>query len=286
MDVGKVDLDWPLTVTRLFLDSRSTSLDLATLHRDGTIDLYQAVGAFDFGVNFRHPRFEAVLADTSQPVTRADIDLYLSADRAQAPHFRIFAIKNDLLNQHLRLAGRKAKQLGLNFRWTVTDQEATDRVDLTVTDDSVTLDRFLGQTLHRSGSVSEVCTLALGATFRGVDLASGGQLNGVARTFNPMSQPFLCGVAYRERLPDNIFRYVLIHEIGHYFGLEHAGHDGFHNIMYTMETDPTTGMAMPPVTAATVGETLWLSGEPRFTLDDRCAVWRWILHNANDCISP
>jgi hypothetical protein len=61
---------------------------------------------------------------------------------------------------------------------------------------------------------------------------------------------------------------VLIHELGHYFGLNHAGHSGLENIMYT--NDPAEGLT--PVTGGTVAEFIF-SREPHFTLGAARAVW-------------
>jgi hypothetical protein len=75
-----------------------------------------------------------------------------------------------------------------------------------------------------------------------------------------------------------VFRYVLIHEIGHYFGLDHPGHTGANHIMWSR------GSGIAAVSWETVGEA-FLSAEPRFTGDDACTVWRWILTNAQSCVT-
>ena len=88
----------------------------------------------------------------------------------------------------------------------------------------------------------------------------------------------LSGLEYRDAWPDYVFRYVLIHELGHYFGLDHPGHTGASHIMWSLAS------GISPVSWETVGEA-FLSAEPRFTGKDACDVWRWILTNAQQCIS-
>jgi len=88
-------------------------------------------------------------------------------------------------------------------------------------------------------------------------------------------------VSFRDRTPEYVFRWVLIHELGHYFGLDHIGHDGLENIMFTLN-DPAANLT--PVTGDTVAEYLVFSGEPRFTLGDARLVWDWLTANALDCI--
>ena len=94
--------------------------------------------------------------------------------------------------------------------------------------------------------------------------------------FSPPST--LSGLEYRDAWPDFVFKYVLIHEIGHYFGLDHPGHTGANHIMWSQ------GSGIAPVSGDTVAEA-FMSAEPRFTLQDGCAVWRWILTNARSCIA-
>jgi hypothetical protein len=88
------------------------------------------------------------------------------------------------------------------------------------------------------------------------------------------------GVSFRDRVPEQIYRYVLVHELGHYLGLDHAGHDGAHLIMFT--ADPGEGLTL--VTPSTLFEYLLLTGEPRFTVDDARTAWAWIASTARECL--
>jgi hypothetical protein len=94
----------------------------------------------------------------------------------------------------------------------------------------------------------------------------------------PSSTNPVSGLEYRDAWPDYVFRYVLVHEIGHYFGLDHPGHTGANHIMWSLAS------RIPAVSWETVGEA-FLSAEPRFIDDDACTVWRWILTNGQTCIT-
>jgi hypothetical protein len=86
-------------------------------------------------------------------------------------------------------------------------------------------------------------------------------------------------VTFRDSLPEFAFQWVLIHELGHYFGLKHEGHDGFGHIMWT--PDPLADL--DTWTTSSVVEFL-ISGEPQFTPDDAFQTWSWILTNAWRCL--
>jgi hypothetical protein len=85
-------------------------------------------------------------------------------------------------------------------------------------------------------------------------------------------------VTYRNRSPDFVFRWVLIHEMGHYWGLNHenqasAALRGLDEIMFTWADG-----AFP--TSSAFIEYLLLGGEPRFTQSDAVTVWSWITTDA------
>ena len=84
-------------------------------------------------------------------------------------------------------------------------------------------------------------------------------------------------MTFKDRLPAYMFRWVLIHELGHYFGLDH---DGAHLIMFT--NSPTEGL--DPVTGDTVAELVFFTGEPRFNVEDARDVWARLTANARDCV--
>jgi hypothetical protein len=72
-------------------------------------------------------------------------------------------------------------------------------------------------------------------------------------------------------------KYVLIHECGHYFSLEHAGHNGLDKIMYSPVQNDWWSWNL-------ILEFLIWSGEPRFTLDDGKKVWDFLIDLIPHCI--
>jgi hypothetical protein len=87
------------------------------------------------------------------------------------------------------------------------------------------------------------------------------------------------GVSFIDDIPDWIRRYVLIHELGHYFGLCHV--DGFDRIMVSGrpgQGDILTWAAAP---------NFLLHGGPRFIYTESQRVWDFIVDNfPPDCLAP
>lgn len=81
--------------------------------------------------------------------------------------------------------------------------------------------------------------------------------------------PCGCGCTWRDVYPPYLSRLVLAHELGHYFGLAHAGHDGVHNIMVSL---PEGNAVLSPSSWH-----LWMDGEPVFVEEDIEHAWRFIV---------
>jgi hypothetical protein len=80
--------------------------------------------------------------------------------------------------------------------------------------------------------------------------------------------PCGCGCTWRDTYPPYFSRLVLAHELGHYFGLAHAGHEGVHNIMYSRVENALLGSG---------SWRLWLHGDPGFVEEDVEHTWRFIV---------
>jgi hypothetical protein len=81
--------------------------------------------------------------------------------------------------------------------------------------------------------------------------------------------PCCCGCTWRDVYPPFLSRLVLAHELGHYFGLARAGHDGVHNIMVSL-----------PEGNAPLSEgswRLWMNGDASFVEEDVEHAWRFIV---------
>lgn len=263
---------------RFYVSSRSTAVDLRALHRAGTLNLYTAVGgpnACEGRSVTEAPHWEVVYAGTDLAVTRRDIDAFLSDGPMAAPELRVYGIRHANFRRYLEVARRKGYEIGLDFTWSpIEDYAVSNSDELPFDSDAQTT--ILGRFGRRGGGADDLCQVPVLGIHRYVRSS----LNGSTSWFRPPTDPGASGVSFRERTPEFIFQWVLVHELGHYFGLNHPGHDGAEHIMYT--ADP--GEGLDTVTPGTVAEYLALTGEPRFTLDDARRVWDWLTVNARDCI--
>jgi len=269
---------------RMFLNSRSGTVDLAALHREGVIDLASAARLWtrcpETGP-LKRPRWEVVYAGTNTRVDWGDISRFLDEGPDSVAEFRVYAITRDVLVRDLETAARKAQQVGVQFTWGIGDYEITNRDEIPLADTDVGNETALRRA-GRVGAVGtppangdDMCRPPAINVFRYVNADRNGL---TSETRLPSIRP--SGVTFKDRLPEWGFIWVLIHELGHYLGLDHDGHEGIQHIMYT--ADPSAGLTW--FTAGTIPEYVILEGEPRFTLDDARRVWEWIPVNARPCL--
>lgn len=260
---------------RLYVSSRSATLSVLQLHREGVFNLFRASGGPDTceGRTISDtPHWEVVYAGTNLPVLPSDLSAYVAEGEFAVPEFRVYAMVRHRFERYLAVARRKGFEIGLDFNWVrVLDREATVRDDVTVPFER--FEAFLRRSGRNGGDAP--CRVPAIAV-HGYDPAS---LTGLASSgTNPATGP--SGVTFRERLPEFVFQYVLAHELGHYFGLDHAGHHGAHHVMYTS----AAADALQPVTWDTVATAFVGAGEPTFSLADAGIVWDWLLANARSCV--
>jgi hypothetical protein len=293
LDVGRVRLTWRVNVTRFYLESHAKDplVNPRALHPT-FLNLYDLAAGINFQwpLPWSRPRNDMVIIGTRQRPTRDDIDRYLAQrplpdtavfDARESSRFRIYPMPRDILDLHIATAVDKAQQIGLHLVFTVDEQPAMKWFDARVStvanpDPQIGfgLDHLLEESLGRTRKPTQRCPVAVGALVRDDPVLDPGIFG--STNFSP-TEP-LSGLEYRDAWPDYVFRYVMIHEIGHYFGLDHPGHTGANHIMWSLAS------GIPAVSGETVGEA-FLSAEPRFTGTDACAVWRWILTNAQECIT-
>jgi hypothetical protein len=77
---------------------------------------------------------------------------------------------------------------------------------------------------------------------------------------------------HRDLWPNQIFRFILAHEVGHYFGLCHFGHT-IENLMWSAGA---TRHGSTGVVGLGTAHYLW-SAEPEFTFNDAKNSWRFIV---------
>jgi len=149
---------------------------------------------------------------------------------------------------------------------------------------SASLVRFLVQIIGRTdrtanvpasaqAAVSELCHPVVVGVFRYTDT-----LRGIAASLDAsscQSRHNASGATFIDNLPDDIWKYVPIHELGHCFGLCHV--DGLDRIMVSSRENSLWSWSI-----------LWnwcVRGEPYFTLDEAKSSWGYIVeHFAPECL--
>jgi hypothetical protein len=83
-------------------------------------------------------------------------------------------------------------------------------------------------------------------------------------------------VIHRNVYPTDIFQYILPHEIGHYLGLCHCGHDGLQNVMFTNRSNSYFSWGLV---------SFYWEDEPHFSLEDGKNAWRFIVNQLTTCLT-
>lgn len=285
-------LPFHVDARRLFLASRSATLNPGDLHRRGIINLYALAGHLsNCAGTINEPDGEVVYVGTDLRVSYADLQDYLQIGPAAVPEFQVFPISRAKFERHLKEARRKATSLGVRLNWrNIGELEAISPGELPLNSsdedppgDAVQLGLF--RRMGRTGLEDDLAILPAVSHFHYVlrpirrsepfGLTSWFRPTRMWRcegdSFIPSSGP--TGVTYRNRTPDWVFRWVLVHEMGHYWGLDHKNRDcgdrSLDEIMYA----PSTGVGL---SGSAVYEYVLGGGEARFTLDDARSVWDWI----------
>ncbi len=282
---------------RMFLSSRSTTINLAALHNSGALSLHGLAG-YVAGCPklLNEADAEVVYAGTDVRVSYSDIDTFLKSGPMAVSAFNVFPIKRSKFRAHLDIAKRKARSLGVQFvMGPITDFEATLPAWMPLDASGITLPTQQGMMrtiFGRTGTArDDLSILPTVSHFHYVPNAAGSELFGLTSWFrpsgtvavpagNPESIAMASGVTYRNRTPDYVFRWVLIHEMGHYLGLDHIdGTRWLDEIMYSTATGGS-------VSAGGVFEYLALGGEPRFTSADATAAWAWFTGDGAATLLP
>lgn len=278
LDASTYGAHWNILPFRLQVHSRG-KLTLKTLHEDGLLDLYGAAGIGPTCKRkfFNHGRLDVVYEGTSRTVSYSDIRLYLAGE--EVPDFVAISVKRKVFDKQIKMARKKAKQLGLKFQWdnyqlfTINTKEQFMLPDLG--DDTA---KAIVSDVMGGGVPRNYCSLPMICVFG----YEGGNFGYAEADWlsNTSTTKFHIGATWRDFQPELVFLTVPIHEAGHCFNLKHDGHDGAHNIMFTAASGP--GLSF--VTIQTFAEFLALGGEPQFTVDDAGNAWKWIVVKAPECL--
>jgi hypothetical protein len=305
LDHGAFGLRLTGTAYRTVLDSETLSQtdpsvpNLVVLHESGAINLKELSG-FEFPQGFwNRKRYKTLKKGTvvtgggggefDNPISEDELDTYLGSRGASGPKFIVLAMRDGVLNSKLRAAEDKGRELRLILSWKQELKEATEAGHVVhngfdTGQASTSLVRFLVQIIGRTertanpptseqDAVAELCHPVVVGVFRYTDT-----LRGIAASLFKSScqnRHNASGATFIDNLPDDIWKYVPIHELGHCFGLCHV--DGIDRIMVSSRDNSLWSWSI-----------LWnwcVRGEPYFTLDEAKATWDYIIANfASECL--
>lgn len=271
----------PVTLQPYRMAIRSSEF-LRRLHLDGTLDLFAIAGRFsDCQGKGAWSQFEGevVYTGTETRVTKTDLDYFVRLGPEAVPSFTVYPILLKTFDSRLALTERKGRTVGVQCTWEEIDEVVVEDpkfVPLDSDEDDGTEQENLLRLVGRSGE-DNLAEIPIIAIFGYVQTG----LHGLTSWFRPeLKATGPSGVTFRDRFPELIFQYVAPHEVGHYVGMDHAGHTHPGQIMWkpNLGTDWKAALKTYLVT----------TGEPVFTEDDAAATWQWITttQEARDDILP
>jgi len=312
--VGLNDVSWGLELNaqhRVFMLD-SAYVQLWRWHEDGVIDLYALAGLLSFD-SFQVQRPETWVRtvdsdgqDSWFPVNRWAISRYLRSRGAEY-RLRVYAATLSGAAEKLDVATTKVARLGINLSWDwgskfarfgrmFPTHEIKERDEYRFV--LANQDTYVREKALRPGGKGEECViLALNAFHYRLeaDHEGFGQVGGRQIAEGPeaaqcatVGRTDACcitvrtddrigsSVIHRDVWPRYTFRYILAHEIGHYLGLCHYGHDGVQNIMFQLAANTVWDVGLLKY---------YYQDEPEFTLDDAKNAWRFIVDQMACCLS-
>ncbi|NOT08799.1 MAG: hypothetical protein HOP28_11400 [Gemmatimonadales bacterium] len=276
---------------RMFLSSTADAPNLAALHRSGVIDLFAYAGYPSTCKNtFNEADGEVVYAGSDLKVSFTDLVTFLNNGPASVAEFHVFPISRAKFREHLDTTQRKAEALGVQLffpRIGTIRATSTDHVPLNAGEENPpgnAVQQALFGTMGRTGVNDDLSVLPTISHFHYVKERSGGELFGLTSWFRPsIDDADLSGVSYRNLAPDFVFRWVLAHEMGHYWSLNHTDRSGNKRGADQIMFSGSTGAY---VTGGVFYEFLIGGGEPRFPLDDARTAWDWITGDGAASLLP
>jgi hypothetical protein len=280
------------TALRSFIRS-----DFST-QRDGTPDLIGWIAANGLNLKalagFNPPAWWSrdwpELVGDSGDISSGDLDTYVAmGGRGDGvKKFSLFAMSTGDLQSRLDCADTHSSELALMFRWTVRDAMLT-RGDQVLINRSVFPSVLPNPPFSRTSAAANPAgaTSELGKpmTIGCFDFSDGMGMGISAHLASSVcleaddsgSTAFngegITGTAVRYRKPDVVFKYTVIHELGHTFGLCHV--DGALRIMFTNAPGEDKS-----VWSWSSLFQYWTNGvEAGFIFDEGKKVWQYIVDN-------
>lgn len=294
LDHGAFGLRLTGTAYRTVLDSETVSPtdpsapNLVVLHESGAINLKDLCG-FEFPQGFwNRKRYKTLKkgvvvgggggGEFDNPISEDELDTYLSSRGASGPKFIVLPMRDGVLDSKLNAAEDKGRQLGLILSWNQDRREVTEAGHMVHGETSSALVQFLVRIIGRTdrttnppaseqSAVAELCHPVVAGVFR-----YAADLRGIAACLNGSScqaRHNASGATFIDNLPDDIWKYVPIHELGHCFGLCHV--DGLDRIMVSSKQNSLWSWS--------ILYNWCVRGEPYFTLDEAKSTWDYIVAN-------
>jgi hypothetical protein len=255
--------------------------------------------------------------DTDPPeITRDDLKEYNDSRGAKGPPFLILAMSTAMQDNRIKAAQTKGRQLGLILSFDPKLKEVTDPKFINYNEFAIVLEPICCATKPKAQVDYLICELGrrpdkdfvcCDAAFQRTDVSaspdealhdlckpvavgvfrypnkrrSGYTSNLIATTGydHDLSKSMTSGVSFRAQIPEEVRQWVLIHELGHYFGLTHV--DGFDRIMVSGEEGQGDLWSWDSI------PNIFLHGGPRFIYTEAKRVWNFILTNfPTECLAP
>ena len=306
LDVGAFGLRLDATAYRTFLDSETESPtepgvpNLVVLHESGAINLKELCG-FDYPQGFwNRKRYKTLKkgvvvgggggGEVDNPIDEDELDTYLSSRGTDGPKFMVLAMRDGVLDTKIAAAEDKGVQLGLLLNFNTDTREVSEARHIVHRGfdqpaPSASLVQFLVSRLGRTDRTDanaqtppslpaaeaaarhELCHPVVAGVFKYTDTLRG--LAASLEVSTCQDRHDASGAAFIDNMPDVVWKYVPIHELGHCFGLCHV--DGLDRIMVSSRQNSIWTWSL-----------LWnwcLRGEPYFTLDEAKSTWDYIIAN-------
>jgi len=283
---GAFGLRLTSTAIRTFIDSetlleRETIPNLVLLHENGDINLKELAG-FEFTEGFwNRKRYKTLKkgivvgggggGEFDNPISSSELETYINSRGADGPKFIILSMRDKVLETKLDAADEKGREIGLMISWKTETIEVKNKSHINHGGGGILVD-FLIDVIDRKTedqeAKNELCNPVAVGVFR-----YGDTLRGIAACLKGsscQSQHRASGVTFIDNKPDIVWKYVPIHELGHYFGLCHV--DGVDRIMYSPKQNKWYSWTFLP-------NLLYLKGEPKFTLSEAKQAWDYIVEN-------
>jgi hypothetical protein len=214
-------------------------------------------------------------------VTQDDVQKYIDNGGVgpDIRHFVIYAMSEADLDVRTQAATLHGREIGLELRWTASDQQAEEGGQVVVDSARFPSPRFppvlkeppfnLGANLVAAREeLGSPLFLATFSVFDGTIVKRGISANFAGSACGlPADQ--VTGGAFKSWAPEMFAKYTLIHELGHTFGLCHVA--GLTRIMWAQDSS---------ITSVQFGLQYWTNGlEAGFDLGEAKQVWDYILAN-------